>query len=120
MPTRTGQGRKNNSAGRNVLVATCCLSLCYVVHFAQTIRKSAGNHWGHSSLLFFDGCGADRFRRYLLRRYRRNLRPGEVYAGLGIVKQGVFIERDGILNQVRVERQQQISPLTFEEFKVNE
>jgi D-glycero-D-manno-heptose 1,7-bisphosphate phosphatase len=36
------------------------------------------------------------------------------------VKQGVFIERDGILNHVRVERQQQISPLTLEEFKVNE
>lgn len=35
------------------------------------------------------------------------------------MKQGVFIERDGILNQVRVERQNQVSPLTLEEFRVN-
>jgi D-glycero-D-manno-heptose 1,7-bisphosphate phosphatase len=34
--------------------------------------------------------------------------------------QGIFIERDGILNRVRVERQHQISPLTLEEFHVNE
>jgi D-glycero-D-manno-heptose 1,7-bisphosphate phosphatase len=45
---------------------------------------------------------------------------GEVYAVVKAVKQGVFIERDGILNHVRVERQQQITPLTLEEFKVNE
>src|SRR5512135_3040682 len=36
------------------------------------------------------------------------------------MKQGVFIERDGILNVVRVERQHQVSPLTLEEFRVNE
>ena len=36
------------------------------------------------------------------------------------MKQGVFIERDGVLNQVRVERQHQVSPLTLEEFHVNE
>jgi D-glycero-D-manno-heptose 1,7-bisphosphate phosphatase len=36
------------------------------------------------------------------------------------MKQGVFIERDGILNRVRVERQHQVSPLTLEEFHVNE
>ena len=36
------------------------------------------------------------------------------------MKQGVFIERDGILNLVRVERQHQVSPLTLEEFRVNE
>ena len=35
------------------------------------------------------------------------------------MKQGIFIERDGILNRVRVERQHQISPLTLEEFHVN-
>ena len=35
------------------------------------------------------------------------------------MKQGVFIERDGILNRVRVERQHQVSPLTLEEFHVN-
>jgi len=31
---------------------------------------------------------------------------------------GVFIERDGVLNEVRVERQQQIGPLTMDEFRV--
>lgn len=36
------------------------------------------------------------------------------------MKQGVFIERDGILVQVRVERQHQVSPLTLEEFRINE
>ena len=36
------------------------------------------------------------------------------------MKQGVFIERDGILNAVRVERQHQVSPLTVEEFRLNE
>jgi D-glycero-D-manno-heptose 1,7-bisphosphate phosphatase len=35
------------------------------------------------------------------------------------MKLGVFIERDGVLNQVRVERQHQVSPLTLEEFRVN-
>ncbi len=35
------------------------------------------------------------------------------------MKQGVFIERDGVLNEVRVERQHQVSPLTLEEFRVN-
>jgi D-glycero-D-manno-heptose 1,7-bisphosphate phosphatase len=36
------------------------------------------------------------------------------------MKLGVFIERDGILNEARTERQQQISPLTQEEFRPNE
>jgi len=44
---------------------------------------------------------------------------GELYAFLGAMKIGVFIERDGILNQVRLQRQQQVSPLTMEEFKIN-
>ncbi len=35
------------------------------------------------------------------------------------MKPGVFIERDGILNQVRSEGQGQVSPLTLEEFRVN-
>jgi D-glycero-D-manno-heptose 1,7-bisphosphate phosphatase len=35
------------------------------------------------------------------------------------MKLGVFIERDGILNQVRLERQHPVSPVTLEEFKVN-
>jgi D-glycero-D-manno-heptose 1,7-bisphosphate phosphatase len=34
------------------------------------------------------------------------------------MKSAVFIERDGLLNEVRVERQQQVVPLTVEEFKV--
>jgi D-glycero-D-manno-heptose 1,7-bisphosphate phosphatase len=36
------------------------------------------------------------------------------------MKQGVFIERDGILNSARVERHHQVGPLTLEEFRVNE
>jgi D-glycero-D-manno-heptose 1,7-bisphosphate phosphatase len=36
------------------------------------------------------------------------------------MKLGVFIERDGVLNKVRLERQHQMSPLTSAEFKVNQ
>jgi D-glycero-D-manno-heptose 1,7-bisphosphate phosphatase len=36
------------------------------------------------------------------------------------MKLGVFIERDGILNRARVERQYQVSPLTLEGFQLNE
>ncbi len=36
------------------------------------------------------------------------------------MKLGVFIERDGVLNQVRIERQHQISPLTLGEFHINQ
>ena len=35
------------------------------------------------------------------------------------MKLGVFFERDGVLNQARVERQYQVSPLTLEDFKLN-
>src|SRR5438105_3515221 len=35
------------------------------------------------------------------------------------MKMGVFIERDGILNTVRVERQYQVSPMTREDFHIN-
>jgi len=35
------------------------------------------------------------------------------------MKPAVFIERDGILNRVRVERQQQVAPLTLREFHLN-
>ena len=35
------------------------------------------------------------------------------------MKQGVFIERDGILNRARVERRQQVGPLALEEFHLN-
>ena len=34
------------------------------------------------------------------------------------MKAAVFIERDGVLNQVRVERQNQVNPLTLEDFRV--
>ena len=37
----------------------------------------------------------------------------------GSMKLGVFIERDGVLNVVRVERQHQVSPVTLEEMQVN-
>ncbi|HPC60490.1 MAG TPA: HAD-IIIA family hydrolase [Verrucomicrobiota bacterium] len=36
------------------------------------------------------------------------------------MKLGVFIERDGVLNQARVERNHQVSPLSLDEFHVNE
>jgi D-glycero-D-manno-heptose 1,7-bisphosphate phosphatase len=36
------------------------------------------------------------------------------------MKQGVFVERDGVLTLVKVERQQQITPLTLEDLRVNE
>jgi len=36
------------------------------------------------------------------------------------MKQAVFIERDGVLNAVRVEKQQQVTPLTLEDFKLHE
>jgi len=36
------------------------------------------------------------------------------------VKQGVFFERDGVLTLARVERQHQVTPLTLEDFKLNE
>ena len=36
------------------------------------------------------------------------------------MKQAVFLERDGVLNIVRVERQQQVVPLTLEDFQINQ
>jgi D-glycero-D-manno-heptose 1,7-bisphosphate phosphatase len=36
------------------------------------------------------------------------------------MKQAVFIERDGVLAAVRVEKQQQVTPLTLEDFKLRE
>jgi len=36
------------------------------------------------------------------------------------MKSGVFIERDGVLNRARVERQYQVSPLTFEDFQLHQ
>lgn len=35
------------------------------------------------------------------------------------MKQAVFIERDGVLNLVRVERDHQVSPMTLEEMQIN-
>src|ERR1051325_1418476 len=36
------------------------------------------------------------------------------------MKRAVFIERDGVLNKVRVERQSQITPSTVPDFKIKE
>ena len=36
------------------------------------------------------------------------------------MKLGVFIERDGVLNQVRVDQRHQITPMTMAEFKINQ
>ena len=36
------------------------------------------------------------------------------------MKLGVFIERDGVLNQVKVERQHQVSPLTLDQFRIHQ
>ena len=36
------------------------------------------------------------------------------------MKLGVFIERDGVLNQVKVEHQHQVSPLTLDQFRVHQ
>ena len=44
---------------------------------------------------------------------------GKVYALLTAVKPAVFIERDGILNKVRVERQQQVGPVSCDQFSLN-
>ena len=44
---------------------------------------------------------------------------GELYAQVRAMKPAVFIERDGVLNKARVEREYQVSPRTLEEFQVN-
>ena len=36
------------------------------------------------------------------------------------MKQAVFIERDGVLNAAKAEKQQQVSPLTLDEFQLKE
>jgi D-glycero-D-manno-heptose 1,7-bisphosphate phosphatase len=36
------------------------------------------------------------------------------------MKMGVFMERDGVLNEVRVERQYQVTPLTMEDFRIKQ
>jgi len=35
------------------------------------------------------------------------------------MKLGIFIERDGVLNKVRTERQHQVTPMTHREFEIN-
>jgi histidinol-phosphate phosphatase family protein len=47
------------------------------------------------------------------------IKVGELLAFPGIMKLGVFIERDGVLNKVRIDRQQQVSPVTLPEFQIN-
>lgn len=44
---------------------------------------------------------------------------GPFNADIADMKQAVFIERDGVLNVVRVEKQHQVTPLTLEEFQIN-
>jgi len=49
----------------------------------------------------------------------KETRAGGIYAFLFVMKAAIFLERDGILNLARVEKNQQMPPLTFNEFKVN-
>ncbi len=44
---------------------------------------------------------------------------GKLYAFLTPMKPAVFIERDGILNKVRVDRHQQVTPSSSDEFSLN-
>jgi D-glycero-D-manno-heptose 1,7-bisphosphate phosphatase len=45
---------------------------------------------------------------------------GELYAFRELMKLGVFIERDGVLNKVRLNGQTQVNPSHLAEFQVNE
>ena len=49
----------------------------------------------------------------------RIFEDGELYAFLALVKSAVFIERDGVLNRVRVTRNHPGSPTTLEDFVIN-
>ncbi len=51
--------------------------------------------------------------------FRHFAAAGELLALIGVMKVGVFIERDGVLNKVRLERYHQVTPLTAIEFEVN-
>jgi histidinol phosphatase-like enzyme len=42
-----------------------------------------------------------------------------VLKGRTAMKSAIFFERDGILNECRVERGQQMSPRTLDDFRVN-
>src|SRR5438874_2024065 len=66
------------------------------------------------SFLRESALGTSRFRLEQLIFKKTSGRRALCY--VAIMKQAVFIERDGVLNQVRVERQHQVSPLTLEEF----
>jgi D-glycero-D-manno-heptose 1,7-bisphosphate phosphatase len=50
----------------------------------------------------------------------RKRQLGELSAVAEIMKHAVFIERDGVLNAAKVEKLQQVSPLTLEDFRLNE
>jgi D-glycero-D-manno-heptose 1,7-bisphosphate phosphatase len=52
------------------------------------------------------------------RKFRAGPMSGELYAFSKNMKRAVFIERDGILNEVRSGPKNQIAPLTLEEFKI--
>ena len=54
----------------------------------------------------------------------RNFSGGRWWAGYLLsqrcsMKLGIFIERDGVLNRVQVERQHQVGPVTVDQFQVN-
>ncbi len=55
-----------------------------------------------------------------LRKLGASRELGQLYAALTRMKLGVFVERDGILNRVRVERHHQVTPLTLEDFHIEE
>jgi D-glycero-D-manno-heptose 1,7-bisphosphate phosphatase len=53
------------------------------------------------------------------KNFKRQAASGPDLCYVAGMKLGVFVERDGVLNQIRVERQHQVSPLTLEEFHLN-
>lgn len=59
-------------------------------------------------------------KRPVFGRLTRETGLGEPSAKQSPMKSAVFFERDGILNHAGVERNHQVSPLTLEQFKVNE
>jgi D-glycero-D-manno-heptose 1,7-bisphosphate phosphatase len=64
----------------------------------------------NESSFYFDGM------QFFFRSWR--IRPALcLVAGM---KNGIFIERDGILNQAIINGQSQVSPLTLEQFQINE
>ena len=59
-------------------------------------------------------------KTHYLRCFRSVTQSRRAFCSIEGVKQAVFIERDGVLTAVRVEKQQQVTPLTLEDFKLQE